>query len=107
MNLPRSLSGYLGAMALVALASLVCEIVRTSLAPPNMVMAYLLAVVLAAARLGLKPAILTAALSVFAFDILFVPPRFSLRVLDTEYLVTFFALFVVGVTISSLVAKIQ
>ena len=107
MKTARSLSGYLGAITLVALASLVCEVVRSALAPTNMVMAYLLAVVIAATRLGIKSAILTAFLSVLAFDFLFVPPRFSLRVSDSEYLVTFFALFVVGVVISTLVAKIQ
>ncbi|WP_160295266.1 DUF4118 domain-containing protein [Geobacter sp. OR-1] len=107
MKPARLLSSYLGAIGLVAVASLICELVRTSLAPVNMVMAYLLAVVLAATRLGLRAAILTALLSVLAYDFLFIPPRFSLRVSDTEYLVTFFALFVVGVVISSLVARIQ
>jgi len=107
MKISRSFSGYVGAVTLVVLASLLCEAVRPSLAPTNMVMLYLLAVVLAAARLGLRPAILTAFLSVLAFDFLFVPPRFSLRVSDTEYLVTFFALFVVGVVISSLVSQIR
>jgi len=72
-----------------------------------MVMVYLLAVVLAATRMGLRSAIMTAFLSVVAFDVFFVPPRFSLRVSDTEYLITFLALFVVGVVISTLVARIQ
>ena len=107
MKKSNTFSSYLGAIGLVALATLVCEMVRTLLVPTNMVMAYLLVVVVAAVRLGLKPAILTAFLSVIAFDVLFVPPRFSLRVSDSEYLVTFFALFVVGVVISALVAKIQ
>jgi two-component system sensor histidine kinase KdpD len=102
-----SLSGYLAALLLVALSSLVCELLRPHLIPVNMVMIYLLAVVLAASRLGLRPAILTALLAVLAFDFLFVPPRFSFRVTDAEYLVTFFGLFVVGVVISSLVAQIK
>lgn len=102
-----SLSAYLAALFLVAISSLVCEVLRPHLIPVNMVMVYLLAVVLAASRLGLKPAILTALLSVLAFDFLFVPPRFSFRVTDTEYLVTFLGLFVVGVVISSLVARIR
>ena len=42
-----------------------------------MVMIYLLAVVMAALRLGRKPAILTAFLSVVAFDFFFVPPRLT------------------------------
>ena len=102
----RPVFGYLGAILLVVLASLLCAAVHPYLAPTNMVMIFLLAVVLAATRLGLKPAILTALLSVVAFDLFFVPPRFSLRVEDTEYLITFFALFVVGVVISTLVARL-
>ena len=78
---------------------------RPFLAPTNMVMIYLLAVVLAALRLGLKPAILTAFLGVLAFDFFFVPPHFTFAVADTEYLLTFVALFSVGVVISTLVSK--
>jgi two-component system sensor histidine kinase KdpD len=71
-----TLSDYLAACGLVAAASVLCEQVRPYLSPINMVMAYLLAVVLAAVRLGLKPAILAAFLGVLAFDFFFVPPRF-------------------------------
>jgi len=99
--------GYCKAVLLVAAASLVCEAVLGHIEPANMVMVYLLAVVLAAVRLGLRPAIATAFLSVVAFDVLFVPPRFSLRVSDTEYLITFFALFVVGIVVSTLVARLK
>lgn len=107
MKPSSALLGYLGAIVLVSLASLVCQAVRTYLAPTNMVMVYLLAVVLAAIRLGLRPAIMTAFLSVVAFDVFFIPPRFSLRVSDTEYLITFFALFTVGVVISTLVSRVR
>ncbi|MCM2358544.1 MAG: sensor histidine kinase KdpD [Geobacteraceae bacterium] len=99
-----SLTGYLKSLALVATVTMACELVRPYLAPTNMVMAYLLAVVLAAVRLGLKPAILTAFLGVLAFDFFFVPPRITFAVADTEYLITFAALFIVGVVISKLVA---
>src|ERR1035437_2356520 len=68
-------------------------------------MVYLLAVVLAATRLGRKPVILTAFLSVLAFDFFFVPPRFTFAVTDTEYFITFGALFTVGVVISTLVSQ--
>ncbi len=98
-------SGYLKSLALVVAASLVCQLVRVFLGPTNLVMIYLLAVVLAAVRLGLRPAILTAFLSVLTFDFFFVPPRFTFGVADTEYLITFFGLFAVGVVISTLVAK--
>jgi len=97
--------GYLKSLVLVLVTSLLAEPAHHYLAPTNLVMIYLLAVVLAATRLGRKPAILTAFLSVLAFDFFFVPPRFSFAVTDTEYLVTFCALFTVGVVISTLVSQ--
>ena len=102
---PISWSGYSGSLILVAAASAVCALVSPVIAPTNMVMIYLLAVVLAAIKLGQKPAILTAFLGVFAFDFLFVPPHLTFAVADTQYLITFIALFTVGVVISTLVAK--
>ena len=96
---------YGKSLAVVMAASAVCELVRPFLAPTNLAMIYLLAVVLAATRLGRKPAILTAFLSVVAFDFFFVPPRFSFAVSDSEYLITFLALFTVGVVISTLVSQ--
>ena len=102
---PISWSGYSGSLALVAAASALCALVSHFLAPTNMVMIYLLAVVLAAIKLGQKPAILTAFLGVLAFDFFFVPPHLTFAVADTQYLITFVALFTVGVVISTLVAK--
>ncbi|ADI85238.2 sensor histidine kinase [Geobacter sulfurreducens] len=104
---PISLSGYLASLALVVAASLACLLLRPFLAPTNMVMIYLLAVVLAALRLGLKPAILTAFLGVLAFDFFFIPPHLTFAVADTQYLITFVALFTVGVVISTLVSTVR
>ena len=96
---------YLKSLALIAAATAASELVFQFLSPTNLVMIYLLAVVLAAARLGRKPAIVTAFLGVLAFDFFFVPPRFTFAVSDTEYFLTFFALFTVGVVISTLVSQ--
>ena len=102
---PAPWSGYLKSLLLVLATSLLAEPAHHYLAPTNLVMIYLLAVVLAATRLGRKPAILTAFLSVLAFDFFFVPPRFTFAVTDTEYFITFGALFTVGVVISTLVSQ--
>jgi len=104
-SIPIPWQGYLKSFILVLGTSLVCEPAHRYLAPTNLVMVYLLAVVLASTRLGRKPAILTAFLSVMAFDFFFVPPRFTFAVTDTEYLITFIALFTVGVVISTLVSQ--
>jgi two-component system, OmpR family, sensor histidine kinase KdpD len=94
----------LAAIGLVGAATLLCEQARPYLSPVNMVMAYLLAVVLAAVFLGRMPAMLSAFLGVLTFDFFFVPPRFSFEIADKEYSFTFLALFTVGVVISTLVA---
>jgi two-component system sensor histidine kinase KdpD len=109
-NVPRrrssfQLRGYSVSMALVAAASVLCELLRPFLEPTNMVMFYLLAVVVASVRLDRKPAIATAFLGVLAFDFFFVPPRMTFVVADTQYLMTFLGLFVVGIVISTLVAR--
>lgn len=100
-----SFTKYVTCLLLVTAATMVGEVVRQQLSPTNMVMFYLLAVVIAALWLGQRPAIVTALFGVLAFDLFFVPPRFSLRVADKEYLITFLGLFTVGVVISSLVSK--
>jgi len=97
--------GYTASLVLVAAATILCELLRPFLAPTNMVMFYLLAVVVASVRLGRKPAIATVFLSVIAFNFFFVPPRLTLVVSDAQYLLTFLGLFVVGMVISSLVAR--
>ena len=96
---------YLASCALVAGASLICWLLSPFFSPTNMAMIYLLAVVLAATRLGRNPAILAAFSGVLVFDFFFVPPHFTFAVADSQYLLTFIALFTVGVVISTLVAK--
>ncbi|MFA7346396.1 MAG: sensor histidine kinase KdpD [Desulfurivibrionaceae bacterium] len=98
-------AGHAAAMILVAGATLLCSLVQSFFSPTNMVMFYLLAVVLAAVRLGLQPAVLTAFLGVLAFDFFFVPPVFTLVVADTEYLLTFLVFLTVGLVISTQVAR--
>jgi len=107
VNFVVAARGYIGSLLLVAVATLVCEFIRPYLVPTNMVMVYQLVVVIAAVKLGLRPAIATAFFGVLAFDFFFVPPRLTFSVAEKEYLVTFLGFFVVGVIISSLVAKVR
>src|SRR6266702_1386245 len=102
---PFELRGYAASLALVLAATVLCELLRPFLAPTNMVMFYLLAVVVAAVRLSRKAAIATSLLGVLAFDFFFIPPRMTFAVADTQYLMTFLGLLVVGGVISTLVAR--
>ena len=94
-------------LLLVALSSAVGEAVHQWLQPTNLVMLYLLVVVIAAIFLGRGPAVLTSVLGVLAFDVLFVPPRFSITVFDPQYLITFAGLLGVGLIISALTSRMR
>jgi two-component system, OmpR family, sensor histidine kinase KdpD len=102
---PVIISPYFYSAALVLFVSVFGFLVAGFLDLTNIIMFYLLAVVVTAVLWGLWPAIFTAGLSVVAFDFLFVSPRFTISVDDTQYLVTFAALFIVGVTISILIVR--
>ncbi|MCB0034530.1 MAG: DUF4118 domain-containing protein, partial [Anaerolineales bacterium] len=69
------------------------------------VMLYLVVVVIAAVRYGQNPAVWASLLSVLAFNLVFVPPYYTLTVAEAEYLLTFVSLLGVGVVISTLTAR--
>jgi len=94
-------------LALVAATTLAGIFVHRYFSSINLAMLYLLDVVVVAAYLGRGPAILTSVAGVLVFDFFFVPPSLTLAVADAEYLITFLALFVVGLVISSLVAQVR
>lgn len=96
---------YLAALALTGAVSVLSVLVGRWMAPTNLVMLYLLAVVVAAVRWGHGPSIMVAVLSVLAFDFLLVPPHLTFAVSDTQYLLTFAGLLVVGLVISTLAAR--
>ncbi|WP_025602393.1 sensor histidine kinase [Burkholderia sp. WSM2230] len=73
----------------------------------NLVMLYLLGVIFAAVRLGRGPGVLLSFMSVAAFDFFFVPPRLSLSVSDTQYLLTFFGMLLTSLVISHLTSSLR
>jgi len=73
----------------------------------NLVMLYLLGVIFTAAKLGRGPGVLLSFLSVAAFDFFFVPPRLSLSVSDTQYLLTFFGMLLTSLVISHLTSSLR
>ena len=96
---------HLIAIALVAAATLVGHLLSGAFSPTNLVMIYLAVVVVAAVYLGRGPAILASVLSVLAFDFFLIAPRLTFAVGDTQYLVTFAGLLIVGIVISTLTAR--
>jgi two-component system, OmpR family, sensor histidine kinase KdpD len=95
------LGRYFLSLGLVGLLTLLGFPLRTLIDPTNLVMLYLLAVVIAAVFLGRGPAVLASIVSVLAFDFFFVDPRYNFSVSDTQYILTFLGLLIVGLIISS------
>jgi K+-sensing histidine kinase KdpD len=96
------LTTYAATVGLVALVTSVGVLARGYLGPPDMVLLYLLAVVIAAARFGRGPSLVAATLSVLAFDFFFVPPTFTFLVHEKRYVLTFAIMLAVGLLTSGL-----
>jgi two-component system sensor histidine kinase KdpD len=99
--------GYLRALGLVVIATLLGELLQQVFSPTTVLTVYLLCVMLSAILWGQGPSILVAFVGVLAFDFFFVPPAYTFRVEDTQYLITFAALLLVGVIISYLTTGIR
>jgi len=99
--------GYVQSVLLVLLVSLVSIPIHWVIEPVNLVMLYLAAVVAAALFLGRGPAILASLLSVLTFDYFLVEPRLSFTVADSQYLLTFLGLLMVGLVISNSAALLR
>ncbi|MGH8173133.1 MAG: DUF4118 domain-containing protein [Rhodanobacteraceae bacterium] len=95
---------YLKAAGVVALATAICSQMTGWFELTNVVMVYLLGIVLVAARFGRGPSVLAAVLSVALFDFLFVPPKYSFAVSDTQYAITFAVMLTTALLISHLAA---
>jgi two-component system sensor histidine kinase KdpD len=93
--------------ALCALTTLIATPLNERFDLANIAMLFLLAVVLAAARYGLGPAVAAAFLNVAAFDFFFVPPRLTFAVSDVQYLLTFAVMLAVGLITAKLTAGLK
>ena len=73
----------------------------------NIVMLFLLFVLMVAIKLGQTSGVVAAICSVFLFDFLFVPPRFSLEVANPEHLVTFAVMLITAVVSAQMAARLK
>ncbi|MFM0738922.1 DUF4118 domain-containing protein [Paraburkholderia xenovorans] len=89
--------------AITALASQLIDHIDLA----NLVMLYLLGVIFTAVKLGRGPGVVLSFLSVAAFDFFFVPPRMSLSVSDTQYLLTFIGMLLTSLVISHLTSSLR
>ena len=100
-------AGYAQAVAVVAAATGLSWLMFPFVDPANLIMTYLLGVVVIATRYGRGASVLASASSVAAFDFFFVPPHLTFVVADTQYVMTFAVMLVVGLVISGLTLRIR
>lgn len=98
---------YLWAIAGSVLTALIATPLLPYLDLANIVMLFLLTLVLVAVQFGRGPAVLSAFMSVAAFDFFFVSPRFSFSVGDFQYVVTLSVMLAVGLIIGQLTAGLR
>jgi len=104
----RDMRNYGWALGLVVLATGVAALFDwVGLTDANLVMTYLLAVVIAAVRLGRGPAILSSIMGVLLFNFFFTTPRFTFVVDNPEYIYTFSVMLVITLIVSALTARIR
>jgi two-component system, OmpR family, sensor histidine kinase KdpD len=102
ISLPQD---YVASFFLVVAITIIGWLVHEVISPTNLAMFYMLGVVVVAWKRGLRPAVFTAVIGVISFDFFFIPPYLNFRVSDTEYLITFAGMIIVGSLVSLLVAR--
>ncbi len=80
---------------------------RAGFSEANIIMIFLLTVVAVAARCGSLPSIAASVASVVIFDVLFVPPYYRITVYDSQYVVTFAVMLIVGLLASTLTSRVR
>lgn len=105
MDIARDGKGYAAAALAAAACTLAGLAMKDRFDIVNIAMVYVLAVVTVAVRFSRGAAIASAALSVVAFDVVFVPPEGTFTVNDVQYLLTFAIMLAVALVISHLMEK--
>ena len=103
----RNWRGYLQGLALVALATLLGELLHQFFSPTSIIMIYILCVAITAVFWGFGPSILVCIVSVLTWDFFFVKPIRTFAVADTQYIFAFITLAAVGIIISYLMTRIR
>lgn len=98
---------YLISLLFIGVATALAFLLFRHLAPINIAMIYQLAIVIVALSLGRGPSALAALTGVAAFDFFFVPPYFTFAVTDSQYLITFAVMLIVGLALSTLTSTVQ
>ena len=93
---------YIASLLGVALATLAGLGMTTAVSLPNVSMLFLPAVVFAAARFGICPALLASVMSFLSYNFFFIEPFYTLTVAEPEQLLALMTLLVIAIVTSAL-----
>ena len=96
-----------GASVLTVALKGIAWILSPYLRAANIVMVYLLGIIIVAMRLGRGASIMTAALSVAAFNFLFLPPVGTFVLRDAEFLLSFAVMLCLSLIVSDRTSRIR
>jgi two-component system sensor histidine kinase KdpD len=99
--------GYLQGLVIVAIATVIGQLIHLLFTSTSIMALYVLAVVVTAYLGGLGPSIMVSFVGVLTFDFFFVRPYFSFSVSDAQYIFTFLVLLSVGIVISYLTVRVR
>ena len=99
-------AAYAWAALPIAIATVIGLAAYDHIALADITVLYMIAIMLAS-LLGRGPSVLAASLAVIAFDICFVPPRWSFTIADLRYVTTFLVMFAAGLVIAELVVRLR
>ena len=98
---------YAWASLIVAVCTVLGALIFQSVSVTDVAMVYLLGAGVVASRFGRGPSVVSAFLSIAAFDFFFVPPRYTFAVSDFRYALTFSVMLVIALVISGLTLRIR
>ena len=108
---PRSGLGkpmdYAAILALIAAATLLGTITEPLIGKGGTDLIYLLPVIAASGRFGLRLGILTGILSALAYNFFFLPPLYTFTVSDPQSLLTLFVLFAIAIFTAELAGRLK
>ena len=96
--------GWMHAAAIVALCTVISELLAPRFDLADIIMVYLAGVVYVASRQGMAVSVAAVVASIFLFDLIFVPPRWGLNPVNKSHFLTFGVMLAVGLLISRLAA---
>ena len=101
------MDSWVTAGGVLAICTLVGVAIERYFDPANLITVYLAGVVYVALRGSRAAALFTVVVSIVLFDLLFVPPRWSIKPADPQYFFTFAVMLTVGLIVSQLAGALR